>query len=146
MRAKLLGAEGEKAHVLVFETGDEVMAGLLAFARERRIRAARFTAIGAFSSLTLGYFEWERKDYRRIRVDEQVEVLALTGDVAVKAGEPAVHAHVVVGKADGTAHGGHLLDARVRPTLEVMLVESPAHLERVHDERTGLPLIRLQGG
>jgi predicted DNA-binding protein with PD1-like motif len=146
MQAKLLGAEGEKAHVLVFETGDEVMAGLLAFARERRIRAARFTAIGAFSSLTLGYFEWERKDYRRIRVDEQVEVLALTGDVAVKAGEPTVHAHVVVGKADGTAHGGHLLDARVRPTLEVMLVESPAHLERVHDERSGLALIRLAAG
>jgi predicted DNA-binding protein with PD1-like motif len=146
MRAKLLGAEGEKAHVLVFETGDEVMAGLLAFARERRIRAARFTAIGAFSSLTLGYFEWERKDYKRIRVDEQVEVLALTGDVAVKAGEPAVHAHVVVGKADGTAHGGHLLDARVRPTLEVMLVESPAHLERVHDERSGLALIRVAAG
>jgi predicted DNA-binding protein with PD1-like motif len=146
MQAKLLGGEGEKTHVLVFDTGDEVMTGLLAFARERRIRAARFTAIGAFSSLTLGYFEWERKDYKRIRVDEQVEVLALTGDVAVKAGEPKVHAHVVVGKADGTAHGGHLLDARVRPTLEVMLVESPAHLERVHDERSGLALIRVAAG
>jgi predicted DNA-binding protein with PD1-like motif len=54
-----------------------------------------------------------------------------------------LHAHVVVGKADGTAHGGHLLAAVVRPTLEVILVESPRHLQRRHDAETGLALIRV---
>jgi uncharacterized protein len=54
-----------------------------------------------------------------------------------------VHAHVVVGRADGTAHGGHLLEAHVWPTLEVVLTEAPAHLRRELDEETGLPLIRI---
>src|SRR5919106_1187106 len=71
---------------------------------------------------------------------EQVEVLSLLGNVAVHEGKPAVHAHVVVGKRDGTAHGGHLLEAHVRPTLEVIVVESPKHLYRERDDETGLPL------
>ena len=75
---------------------------------------------------------------------EQVEVLSLVGDIALKDnGEPEVHAHVVVGKADGTAHGGHLLEAHVRPTLEVIVVESPIHLQRKFDPETKLALIRL---
>lgn len=143
MRAKLLADGDERTWVLVFETDDEVVAPLVAFAREAGIAAARFTAIGAFRRVTLGYFDWARKDYRRIPIDEQVEVLTLAGDVAREGEAPKVHAHVVVGKSDGTAHGGHLLEARVRPTLELMLVQSPAHLARVHDEASGLALIRL---
>lgn len=146
MRAHVLAEGDERTWALVFDTDDEVMAGLSAFAREHGITAARFTAIGAFRRVTLGYFDWERKDYRRIPIDEQVEVLTLAGDVARQGREPRVHAHVVVGKADGTAHGGHLLEARVRPTLELMLVQSPAQLARVHDEATGLALIRLPAG
>jgi predicted DNA-binding protein with PD1-like motif len=143
MKSKLLHDSGEKTFVLIFDEGDEVIEGLQAFARAERLSAARFTGVGAFRSVALGYFEWDRKDYKRIPLDEQVEVLSLAGDVAMKDGTPAVHAHVVVGKSDGSAHGGHLLEARVRPTLEVMLVESPAYLRKVVDERTGLALIRL---
>jgi len=71
-------------------------------------------------------------------------VLSLLGDIALADGKPKLHAHVVLGKRDGSAHGGHLLEAHVRPTLEVILTESPSHLERVHDPETGLPLIRIR--
>jgi uncharacterized protein len=141
MRAQVLARDEETSHVLVFESGDEVVSTLEAFAREHELTAARFTAIGAFSELTLGYFDWERKAYEEIPLAEQVEVLALAGDIALKGGEPSVHAHVVVGKRDGSAHGGHLLQARVRPTLELVLVESPGHLRKEHDPETGLALI-----
>jgi predicted DNA-binding protein with PD1-like motif len=77
-------------------------------------------------------------------VREQVEVVSLVGDVAQgDKGEPKVHAHVVLGKSDGTAWPGHLLEARVRPTLELILTESPLHLQRQHDPASGLALIRL---
>ena len=56
-------------------------------------------------------------------------------------GEPKIHAHVVVGRVDGEARGGHLLEAHVWPTLEVVLVESPRHLRKRHDPETGLALI-----
>ena len=74
---------------------------------------------------------------------EQVEVLCFTGNIVEKDGKPMLHAHVVVGKADGTAPGGHFLKGRVWPTLEMIIFETRAHLRRVHDEETGLPLIDL---
>ena len=144
MKAKLIHEQqGQKTFVLVFDKGDEVVAGLLSFAKENGLAASHFTGIGAFSEVTLGFFDWERKDYQKLPVREQVEVLSLIGDVALDEGEPKVHAHVIVGKSDGTAHGGHLFEAYVRPTLEVVIVESPEHLRRKTDEETGLALISL---
>jgi predicted DNA-binding protein with PD1-like motif len=144
MKSKLIYEHhGEKTFALVFDTGDEVMSNLVEFAGSNKLGAARLTAIGAFSEVTLGYFDWEKKDYKKIPVREQVEVLSLIGDVALKDGEPKVHAHVVVGRSDGTTMGGHLIEARVRPTLEVILTESPAHLQKQVDEESGLALIRL---
>jgi predicted DNA-binding protein with PD1-like motif len=70
-----------------------------------------------------------------------VEVLSLIGDIAVENKQPKLHAHVVVGKRDGSAHGGHLLEARVRPTLEVLLIESPSYLVRRFNSTYGLALI-----
>ncbi len=143
MKSKRLG-DGEERHVLVFDKGDEVVEQMLAFAKQEKVTAASFTGIGAFSDVTLGFFERERKDYKRIPLAEQVEVLTLAGDITLKDGTPQVHAHVVVGKADGTAWGGHLVEGHVWPTLELVLVESPAELRRALDEETGLPLIRIE--
>ena len=144
MKAKLLNNDNERAFALIYKVGDEVMAGLKQFAKEHKPRSAHFTAIGAFSDAVLAYFEWESKQYKDIPVKEQVEVLTLSGDIAWKDdGEPVVHAHVVVGRSDGSTRGGHLKSAHVRPTLEVVLVEYPKHLERKHDPQTGLALIRV---
>jgi predicted DNA-binding protein with PD1-like motif len=147
MKSKLLHDDnGEKTYALIFEKDDEVMAGLRSFANEASLSAAHFTAIGAFSEATLGYFERDRREYKKIPVREQVEVLSLIGDVALKDGKPEVHAHVVVGTSEGAARGGHILDAKVWPTLEVIVTESPRHLRKVHDDETGLALIDPQAG
>lgn len=144
MRATLLQGLAEKTFAVVFDTGDEVASGLLKFAQEHQITAAHFTAIGAFSRATLGYFDWQKKDYLKIEVPEQVEVLSLIGDIAVSEGKPKIHAHVVAGKRDGSAVGGHLMEAFVRPTLEVIVEESPARLQRKFDPESGIALIRLE--
>ncbi|HZF03853.1 MAG TPA: PPC domain-containing DNA-binding protein [Patescibacteria group bacterium] len=141
MKSTLLDATGSKTWALIFDKGDEAVAGLTAFAKAQKLGAAHFTAIGAFSDVTLGYFDRAARDYKKIPLREQVEVLSLIGDVALDNGEPKVHAHVVVGRADGQARGGHLLEAHVWPTLEVVLVESPRHLRKRHDPETGLALI-----
>ena len=144
MKSKLLHEQnGQRTFALVFDTGDEAMAGLVEFAKTNELAASQITAIGALRDVTLGYFDWESKKYKKIAVNEQVEVLSLIGDVALKDGKPAVHAHLVVGRSDGTTRGGHLIEAHVRPTLEVILVESPAHLCKQFDPESGLALIRL---
>ena len=147
MRAKHLYEDrGCKTFALVFGTGDEVVATLTDFAKDNELDASSLTAIGAFSDAKLGYFDVERKEYKEIPVEEQVEVLSLVGDIALRDdGEPQVHVHVVVGRSDGTTRGGHLLEAHVRPTLEVIVTESPEHLQRRTDEETGLALIAIVG-
>ena len=143
MRAKVLNPGEPRVIAVVFETGEDPVATLTQFAADHSLAAASLTAIGAFSEATLGYFDWEKKDYERIEIREQVEVLSLIGDTALEGERMRLHAHVVLGRRDGTTCGGHLLAARVRPTLEVILTQNPSYLARVHDAQTGLPLIRL---
>jgi|SRR5690348_2922295 predicted DNA-binding protein with PD1-like motif len=135
--------ESQRTFVIVLETGEEVMSALQNFIERENVTAAQLTAIGALSDAVLNYFSWEEKRYLDIPVQEQVEVAALLGDVALSpTGRPALHIHLVLGKRDGTALAGHLGRGRVRPTLEVILTEAPAHLRKVLDPESGLALIR----
>ena len=144
MKSKLLfDKNGLKTFALVFDKGEEAKESLMRFAAENRLHGAEVTAIGAFSEVTLGYFDRQKKSYREIPMKEQVEVLTFAGNIVEKDGKPMLHAHVVVGKIDGTAHGGHFLQGRVWPTLEMIVSEMAAHLRRKHDQETGLPLIDL---
>jgi len=144
MNTKLVSDASERTFVLIFQTGDEVVEELMRFATEHKPRSAHFTAIGAFRDVVLAYFDWPTKKYQEIPLNEQVEVLTLAGDIAwTDDGKPVVHSHVVVGRSDGSTRGGHLRKAHVRPTLELVLVEYPRHLERKHDPETNLTLIRV---
>jgi hypothetical protein len=144
MKSRLLHEAGDaRTFALVFDKDDEAIGGLEAFCREHRVTAARFTAIGAFSDAKLGYFDRDRREYREIPVADQAEVVSLLGDVAESDGKAVVHAHAVLGLADGSTRGGHLLEGQVWPTLEVVLDESPAHLRKRSDPETGLALIDL---
>ena len=144
MKSKLLHQEnGLKTFVLVFDKNELVKEPLLRFAAEKGLGGSQVTAIGAFTEVTLGFFDRQKKDYRKIPMNEQVEVLAFVGNIVRKGDEPMLHAHVVVGKPDGTAHGGHFLQGRVWPTLEMLVSEMPVHLCRNYDEETSLALIDL---
>jgi len=127
---------------LIFDADDEVVATLRAHARRAGIRAAHFTAIGAFSSATLAYFDMTSNEYLEIPVDEQVEVTSLMGDIGVHDGEVVVHAHCVLGRQDGSTIAGHLVRGTVQPTLELFLTAFDAELVRTLHEGTGLPLIQ----
>ena len=144
MQSKLLHkADGQRTFAVVLVAGDEVLSSLQEFVAREDIRAATLTAIGALSDVVLRYFNWETKTYEKIPVVEQVEVASLIGDVAEDPdGKPSLHIHIVVGTRDGSAKAGHLGEAHVRPTLEVILTESAAHLRKIKDRETGLTLIR----
>ncbi len=147
MKTALLDQRGGlRTFVVVFETGDEAMGGLTAFAKAQGLSGSHFTAIGAFSRAIVAYFEWPSREYRHVSIDEQVEVLSFAGDITIEHSTPKVHAHVVLGKADATAHGGHLIEGYVRPTLELVITETPRHLHRRIDANSGLALIAPTAG
>jgi predicted DNA-binding protein with PD1-like motif len=143
MRSALLLDRGERTFVVVFDKGDEVIEGLTTFAGRQGLRASHVSAIGALRDVVLGYFDPATREYRKIPVTEQVEVLSLLGVITLDGEKPKVHAHIVVGRADGSARGGHLLEGHVWPTLEVVVEELPRHLQRRTDPETGLALIDL---
>ncbi len=128
-----------KTYLVIFESGDELASGLKRLASQLKLADSSFKAIGALSSVKLGWLNWETKMYQpSVELSEQLELCSLIGDIALLNGEPQVHAHLVVAKADGTAHGGHLLEAHVRPTCELVLTESPKHLQKRMDSESGM--------
>lgn len=144
MNEKLLNDNGQKTYALILESGEEAMSALRGFAESHDIHSAQFTAIGAFSRATVGFYDFGQRDYINTEFKEQVEVLSINGDVSRYEGQVKVHAHTVLGRKDASTRGGHLLEGIVHPTLEVILTESPAWLEREMDEASGIPLIRTK--
>jgi predicted DNA-binding protein with PD1-like motif len=143
IRTKRIGEE-PKTFVLVLDTGEELLTSLKRFAKEQNLSASSFKAVGALSGVELGWFDWQTKKYKTaVKLEEQIELLSLIGDIALQDGEPQIHAHVVVGRFDGTTRGGHLQSATVRPTCELVLTESPKHLHKEIDPESGLALIRF---
>lgn len=142
MKSKMI-SDKPPTYVVVFDADDEVLPNLQAFADRHDLHAGHFTGIGAFSEVTLRFFERQSKKYMNIPIQEQVEVLTLVGTITRDDGHSKIHAHVVIGKRDGTAHGGHLGSAKVWPTLEVVVTQSPTHLHREYDAEVGLPLVHI---
>ena len=143
MKSKVVEDADVVTYVLVCDPGDEAVAELARFARAEQLEAAQITAVGAFEHAVIGWFDPAARQYRRIPVDEQCELLSLIGDVAAGEDGPVVHAHVVLGLSDGTTRGGHLLEGRVFPTLEAVVTETPAVLRKVMRPDVGIALIDL---
>jgi hypothetical protein len=143
MKTKVVEDADVVTYVVVCDPGDEAVSALMQFARSEQLEAAQITAVGAFEHATVGWFDRAARDYRRIQVDEQCELLSLIGDVAAGEDGPVVHVHAVLGLSDGTTRGGHLLEGRVFPTLEAIVTETPARLRKVMRPDIGIALIDL---
>jgi predicted DNA-binding protein with PD1-like motif len=141
MRTKALG---DGSWAVIFSAGDEVFSGLTQWAADQHIHSGHLTAIGAWKSAILGYYGLQRKAYRKIAVNEQMELLSMIGDFAIDNGKPVLHAHVVLGARDGSTRGGHLIEGYTSPTMEVFVTTSDVELLKTHDPASGLDLIAIR--
>src|SRR5271169_1890087 len=142
MQVQLLNpGDQTKQYAVIFYEGDEAFSGLLEFAEKYHVTSAHFTAIGAVNGATLGWFDPQRKMYKKIPIVGQHEVVGMSGDIALYRGKPVVHTHMVLGSADGTTRAGHVLGANVSPTLEVMMTVDPVTMQKRLDPATDLTLI-----
>jgi len=145
MKSKLVSEQpGAQVHVVILDSGEEAFAALTKFANDAKISAASLTAIGAFERATVGWFDFGSKSYKKIEVGEQCEVLSAIGDIAIgDDGKASLHVHIVLGLSDGSTRGGHLLEGKVRPTLEVVVTETPSRLRRKKRADLGIALIDM---
>jgi uncharacterized protein len=141
-RSVIIGSQ--RIFVLVLETGEEAFKKMTDFANQEQIDGASISAIGAFEKAKVGWFDLKARTYRPIDVNEQCEVLGLTGDVALGDDQKAsLHLHAVLGLKDGTVRGGHFLSGQVRPTLEVTIRETVSHLRRKRRDDLGVALMDI---
>ncbi len=150
MKAKQVAGGATTTYALVLDQGEEAVSALADWAAGRQVSAAQVSAVGAFKRAAVGWFDPAARDYRRIAIEQQCEVLSLIGDIALgesgdgsRPGQPQPHLHAVLGLRDGTTRGGHLLEGVVWPTLEVIVREAPAELRKTYRPDVGLALIDL---
>ena len=142
MQVRLLNpGEATKQFAVIFYQGDEVYSGLQEFAEQYHVTSAHFTAIGALDDATVGWFDPQRKMYKKIAINGQHELIGMSGDIALYQGRPVVHTHMVVGGPDGTTRAGHVLEAYASPTVEAMVTVDPATMRKRFDPATDLTLI-----
>ncbi|NCD70674.1 PPC domain-containing DNA-binding protein [Mucilaginibacter agri] len=142
VKVKLLNDNGgTKVYVLVFAKGDEVMSGLTEFAQKYKVTSASFTAIGDATSSKFGWFDKDKKMFKVFSLNEQAEITSMVGDISIINGKPSVHAHVNVADQNGMVHGGHLIEAFVYPTLEVVVTVTPAILHKQYDAESNINLL-----
>ena len=130
-----------KTYMLVFAPGDEILSGLYEFAEKYKVKSAHFTAIGDTYSAKIGWFDRAKKMFRVNVINQQSEITSMIGDIAIYNGKPVVHAHINLAAEDGTVRGGHLLEAFVAPTLEIILTVEPATLYKKFNADFGGALI-----
>jgi uncharacterized protein len=136
--------EFQGGYSIRFERGEKVLEMFHAFLKERGVEWGHFSALGALESLELGFYRLATKEWApRHFLSEELEVCSWSGNVAIRDGEPWAHTHAVVGRDDGTTLGGHVFEATVGATLELVLIVLPGRMEREWDPEIGLELLSL---
>ncbi|MDB5158758.1 MAG: hypothetical protein JWR50_3465 [Mucilaginibacter sp.] len=142
VKVKLISADGPtKTYVLIFAKGDEVMSGLKEFAVKYNVKSAHFNAIGDASSVKFGWYDISKKMFKVMRLNEFAEITSLVGDITIYNNNPVVHAHISMATQDGIVHGGHLFEAFISPTLQLMMTVEPASLFKKLDPESGILII-----
>lgn len=117
------------------------MAQLETIARERNLTSAWVNIIGGASSVTLGYYNPETREYQWTDFTEPLEILGLTGNLAIVGGKPMWHIHGTFGRTDSSVLGGHVRSCTIGLTGEVALTPIDTKLTRIYDDETGLNLL-----
>ncbi len=135
-------AEGRRIVARLPRDGD-LVEEILAVANDHGIDLGQVWAIGAVRRARIAYYDQAARTYRDIELDEPLEIASLIGNISLRDGKAALHAHGVFAGPDGHTRGGHVMPGCVIYACELLLVElSGETLERVHDDSTGLPLWR----
>lgn len=142
VKVKLISDRGDtKTYALIFSAGDEVLSGLLEFAINYHVKSAHFTGIGDAKTSKFGWYDASKKMFKVNQLDSFAEITSMVGDIALLNNNPVVHAHINLATQDGIVHGGHLLEAWVDPTLEVMMTVEPIELYKRLAPESGINVI-----
>ncbi len=132
-------------HLIRFHRGEDIVGGLIEFARAHGIEGAWVNALGAIEDPELGYYHLDRREYTRQLFPGEWEITAIVGNLGRHGADPVLHVHATLGAVDFSTRGGHLFAGKAGATCEVFLRSLGARLERRLDPGVGLNLWALGG-
>ncbi len=127
--------------VISLARGEELFASLLEWAANENVQGATFTGIGAADHLEIAYYNLSAKSFERQTIQQEVEIVSLTGNIGYLKKDRALHIHGVFSRRDLSTFGGHLFSARISGACELHITTLPHRLDRAYDETTGLNLL-----
>ena len=127
-------------YCIKLEKGDKIIENLTEMCNKEGIKFGFISGIGAVGDVTLGIYDLSTKKYSDKRIKKPLEVLSLSGNVTQVEGKRFVHAHVVLSDEEMQAFGGHLKEAVVSVTAEIILRKVDGEIKRKKDAETGLNL------
>ena len=133
-----------KTIVMRIDRGEEVLTQLKAMALKENIQLASVRALGATNDFTVGVFKVEEKKYYANHFTGDFEIVSLTGTISTMNGEYYAHLHMSAGDEQGRVFGGHLNEAIVSATCEMVVEVIDGQVERAHDADVGLNLFKFE--
>ncbi len=131
------------AFVVRIDKGEEIVAQVLELAKREHIALASVQALGAVNRFTAGVFDTQKKQFAGHTFEGCFEIVSLTGTLTTMDGKPYCHLHMSAGDEQGHVFGGHLNEAFVSATCEMVVLPMAGQVERAFDEETGLNLFRF---
>lgn len=133
----------DKTIVVRIDKGEEILQKIKEIAEKENIALASVRALGAVSRFTAGVYNMDEKKYHANEFDGFFEIVSLTGTINTKNGEFYCHLHMSAGDEKGQVFGGHLNEAIVGATCEMVIEEIDGKVDRFYEEKTGLNLFQF---
>lgn len=131
----------KNTYIVRLDPEEELIAAVQDFCLQNNIQGAWFSALGATNEIIIAFFDVEKKEYKTKELQEPLEILNLSGNIALKDSKPFLHAHGVFGRPDMSVVGGHVMRCVVSATCEIKIEVAGGAMQRKFDERTGLHLL-----
>lgn len=120
--------------------GQNLVSTIQKFCENKKIHLATVSGIGSLKSVTLGFFNPETKEYQQKTFKEPLEMASLAGNIVEKDGKPLLHFHTTVAGDNYKALAGHMVEAQVSLTAEIVITMVKGKIYKAFDDRTGLNL------
>ncbi len=134
----------ENKYIVRIDAGEEIITSLKQICQKFEIKLGKVSGIGATNNVTVGLFEPDKKKYYSTKLEEDFEILAITGNITTMNDEVYLHCHISLANKQHKSFGGHLNEAIVSATCEIIIEHYDGVVERVFDEKSKLNLLELE--
>ena len=133
-----------KTIIARIDKGEEILTQLKNIALKEEIKLASVRALGATDDFTVGVFKVDEKKYYANHFTGDFEIVSLTGTISTMNGEYYAHLHMSAGDEQGRVFGGHLNEAIISATCEMVIEVIDGRVDRARDEKLGLNLFKFE--